>query len=58
MRVYRRPGHVFGELRRGPDRAGAILAVGDSAEEALARADKAESLIGFETEPVGATLSA
>ena len=58
MRVYRRPGHVFGELRRGPDRAGAILAVGDSADQALARADKAESLIGFETEPVSATLSA
>jgi hypothetical protein len=49
---------VFGELRRGPDRAGAILAVGDSADQALARADKAESLIGFETEPASATLSA
>ena len=58
IRFYRRPGHVFGELRRGPDRAGAILAVGDSAEQAVARADKAESLIGFETEPVNATLSA
>ena len=49
---------MFGELRRGPDRAGAILAVGESAEQAVARADKAESLIGFETEPVNATLSA
>jgi biotin carboxylase len=58
IRFYRRPGHVFGELRRGPDRAGAVLAVGDSAEQAVARADKAESLIGFDTEPVNATLSA
>ena len=27
-RVYRRPGHRFGPLRLGPDRAGAVLAVG------------------------------
>jgi biotin carboxylase len=57
IRVYRRPGHVFGPLRSGSDRAGAILAVGDSAEDALARADEARRLIRFETETVGATAS-
>ena len=50
IRIYRRPGHVFGPLRSGSDRAGAILAVGDSAEEALARADRAQSLVRFEVE--------
>ena len=43
IRIYRRAGHVFGPLRSGPDRAGAILAVGDSAEDALARADRREA---------------
>src|SRR5205814_330181 len=28
IRVYRRPGHVFGEVRKPADRAGAVLAVG------------------------------
>jgi biotin carboxylase len=50
IRVYRKPGHVFGPLRSGADRAGAILAVGDSAEDALARADRARGLIRFEIE--------
>jgi biotin carboxylase len=50
IRVYRKPGHVFGPLRSGSDRAGAILAVGDSPEEALARADRARSLVRFEVE--------
>jgi biotin carboxylase len=49
IRIYRRPGHVFGPLRHGADRAGAILAVGDSAEAAVARADGAADLIRFET---------
>lgn len=48
IRVYRRRGHAFAPLRRGADRAGAILAVGDSAADALARADAAASLIAFE----------
>ena len=48
VRVYRRPGHVFDEFRRGADRAGALLAVGDSREEALERADRAAALIRFE----------
>jgi biotin carboxylase len=50
IRVYRRPGHRFGELRRGSDRAGAILAVGDSREEALKHADRAEAMIRFEVD--------
>ncbi len=50
IRIYRKPGHVFGPLRSGSDRAGAILAVGDSPEEALARADRAKSLVRFEVE--------
>jgi len=54
IRIYRRPGHRFGELRRGADRAGAILAVGDSREEALERAGRAEAMIRFETEDVEA----
>ena len=29
VRIYREPGYVFTPLRRGPDRAGALLAVGD-----------------------------
>jgi biotin carboxylase len=50
IRVYRKPGHVFGPLQNGSDRAGAILATGDSAEEALAQADRARSLVRFEVE--------
>jgi biotin carboxylase len=48
VRVYREPRHVFGPFRRGADRAGAILAVGDSREEAIDRADRAAALIRFE----------
>jgi biotin carboxylase len=50
IRIYRKPSYVFGPLRRGSDRAGAILAVGDSAEEALAQADRARGLVHFEVE--------
>jgi len=49
VRVYREPGYVVVPLRRGSDRAGAVLAVGDSREEALARADSAASGIVFHT---------
>ncbi len=48
VRVYREPGHVFGPFQRGSDRAGAVLAVGDSREEALQGADQAARLIRFE----------
>jgi biotin carboxylase len=47
VRVYRAPGHVFASLRRGADRAGAVLAVGDTRDEALARADVAAERIRF-----------
>lgn len=47
VRIYREPGHLFGEFRRGADRAGAVLAVGDSREEALERSDEAARLIRF-----------
>ena len=50
IRIYRRPGHRFGELRRGSDRAGAVLAVAESREEALERASRAEAMIRFEVD--------
>jgi biotin carboxylase len=47
VRIYREPGHVFGPFRRGADRAGAVLAIGDSRDEALERSDEASRLIRF-----------
>jgi biotin carboxylase len=47
VRPYRRPGWVFGPLRRGADRAGFVLAAGRSRAEALARADRAAQLVQF-----------
>jgi biotin carboxylase len=47
VRVYRRPGHVFGPFRRGADRAGAVLARGDSRDDALARARRAADAVRF-----------
>jgi biotin carboxylase len=49
VRSYREPGHVFGELRRGADRAGAVLTVGDSRKEAVSRAERAAAKIRFVT---------
>ncbi len=49
IRVYRRPGYVFDELRRPSDRAGAVLAVGRDREDALQWASRALELIRFET---------
>ena len=34
IHVYREPGHVFGELLRASDRAGAVLATGATRAEA------------------------
>jgi biotin carboxylase len=48
-RSYRQPGHEFGLFRRGADRAGAVLAVGDSRKQAVARADGAAKRIRFLT---------
>lgn len=47
VRIYREPGHTFGPFLRGADRAGAVLATGESRDEALARADEAAGLIRF-----------
>jgi biotin carboxylase len=54
IRLYRSPGHRFGPLLRGADRAGAILALGDSRDDALARADRGAELIRFNTVDVEA----
>lgn len=54
VRIYRQAGFVVGPLRRGADRAGAVLAVGDSREQALARADAAAERIRFVTADAGA----
>ncbi|MGH3036610.1 MAG: ATP-grasp domain-containing protein [Gaiellaceae bacterium] len=48
-RVYRPRGWRFGTLRRGNDRAGFVLARGESRDDALARADRAAELIRFRT---------
>ncbi len=53
VRLYRDRGFVFTPLRRGGDRAGAVLAVGASREHALARADAAAERIRFVTADAG-----
>jgi cysteine synthase A/argininosuccinate lyase len=50
VRIYRRPGWRFGPLLRGADRAGAILAVGDSRDDALVRAACAAEAVRFEVD--------
>ena len=50
VRVYRRPGFSFGELRTGADRAGAVQTVGASAAESHERAKAAAALIRFQTD--------
>lgn len=47
VRIYREPGFALGPLRRGADRAGAVLAVGDSRDDALVRARRAADAIRF-----------
>jgi biotin carboxylase len=47
VRLYRRPGHVFGPLRRGADRAGAVLATGSDREQALERGRRAADAVRF-----------
>ena len=49
VRLYREAGHRFGELRRGADRAGSVLALGASREQAVARAAAAAERIRFHT---------
>jgi biotin carboxylase len=50
--IYRRAGQTIEPLRRGPDRAGAILALGDTRDEALDRAEAAAALVEFEVADV------
>ena len=50
VRIYRERGHVFGPLLRGADRAGAVIAVGGSREQALERARAAADEIRFHVE--------
>ena len=47
VRIYREPGFDVPPLRRGTDRAGAVLVVGDSRQEALERAERAVQAIRF-----------
>jgi biotin carboxylase len=47
VRTYRQPGWQFRPLRRGADRAGAILATGGTAAEAVARARRAAETVRF-----------
>jgi biotin carboxylase len=54
VRTYREPGYVFVPLRRGSDRAGALLAVGESREQAVRRADSAAKRVRFVTADAGA----
>jgi len=49
VRIYREPGYVFMPLRRGSDRAGAVLVTADSRDEAVARADAVAKRIRFLT---------
>ena len=46
-RIYREPGYVFTPLRRGADRAGAVLVTADSRDEAVSRAESAAAAIAF-----------
>jgi biotin carboxylase len=49
VRIYREPGFVFEPLRHGSDRAGAVLAIGESREQALEWAALAADRIRFGT---------
>ena len=54
LRLYRRPGWRFEQLRRGGDRAGAVLAVGNDREDALDRARRAAKAVRFVVDAVTA----
>lgn len=47
VRAYRRPGHVFGPLRHGADRAGAVLVTGSDRGDALERGRRAADAVRF-----------
>jgi len=54
IRIYRRPGHEFGELLRASDRAGSIVATGRTREDAAAAAAESARRIRFVTTPAEA----
>ncbi len=58
VRIYREPGYVFAPLRRGADRAGAVLVLGEDRAQAVARAEAAAERIRFVTADAGALLQA
>jgi biotin carboxylase len=47
VRIYPEPGNVLVPLRRGSDRVGAVLAVGESREQAVAIARRAADCVRF-----------
>jgi biotin carboxylase len=55
-RIYREPGYVFTPLRRGNDRAGAVLVTADTREEALAQAEAAANRVRFVTADAGTVI--
>ena len=52
VRIYREPGYELRSLRRGADRAGAVLAVGSSRDEAVDRGDRAAAAIAFRVDTI------
>lgn len=54
IRIYRRPGHVFGDLLRASDRAGSVVATGRTCDDAEAAAEEAARRIRFVTTPAEA----
>jgi biotin carboxylase len=58
VRIYREPGYVFTPLRRGSDRAGAVVVTGAGRDEAVARADAAAERIRFLTADAEAVVQA
>jgi biotin carboxylase len=47
VRIYPEPGTVLGPLRRGSDRVGAVLAIGATREQAVARTGRAADCVRF-----------
>lgn len=54
IRIYRKPGHEFGELVRASDRAGSVVATGRTREAAAAAAAKSARRIRLVTAPAEA----
>jgi biotin carboxylase len=54
IRIYRKPGHEFGELLRASDRAGSVIATGRTREHAIAAAEESARRIRFVTVPAEA----